>query len=554
MSPDTSRMIVLGVLTLVTLPSSAASPPNASRALEIISTPPDLSVRPEVALPQPEGRQTPETRADETGYRFLVRDFRLSGAKRFPESELKALLAEYVGKPLTLGELNVGIDRISKHYRDHNYPFVQVFIPPQDVTEGLLEIRIVEGRVGKIDARIAPGSRIKPATVNWLSDALPVGAPIDYSVMTRGILLLNDLPGIQAKADLGPGEAIGDVGLLLNLNDRGPLLNYSFDIDNHGNRSIGEARIGGTLRVNNMTGIGDQLIGRLQHSAGGGVNSAQVSFQRPIGYKGMKVGGQVSNTRYEAGKEFAALDAQGDGVTWNLNASYPYLRSRGKNLNLTGAIEYRDLNDRLNGIEFPKSLNVLTLGLDGDYSDNWRGGGVTSYSLNIHLGDADNDANPSVEGGYGKLSWDVQRRQFINEKNTVVGKLRGQLPSANLESSEKMSLGGPHGVRAYPVGESSSDEAWIASLEWHYAYGMVGGGYTLIPGLFADFAFSRQDKNPTASGNIRNLWGLGIGLTAYRPGKAQINVSLAWRGTGDVPQALNDDDRFRMWLQAVFSF
>lgn len=555
MSPDTTRMIVWGVLTLVAFPASAEPPPNASRALEIISTPPDLSVKPDVSLPQPDGKQAkPEARAEDAGYSFLVQDFRLQGAKRFPESELKALLAEFTGRKITLSELNAGTDKISKHYRDHNYPFVQVFIPPQDVTEGIVEIRIVEGRVGKIDTRVAPGSRIKPGTVNWLSDALPVGAPIDYSVMTRSILLLNDLPGVQAKVDLGPGETIGDVGLMLNLSDRGPLANYSLDVDNHGSRTIGEARIGGTLRLNNMTGIGDQLIGRLQHSAGNGVNSAQVSYQRPIGYKGVKIGGQLSKTRYEAGKEFAALDAQGDGATWNLNASYPLLRSRGNNLNLIGALEYRDLNDSQSGTETAKTLTLLTLGVDGDYSDNWRGGGMTSYSVSVNLGDADNDANPSVEGAYTKLSWELQRRQFIDEKHTVLGKLRGQLSSANLDSSEKVSLGGPNGVRAYPVGESSSDEALIASLEWHYAYGAVGQGFTLIPSVFADYAFSRLDKSTVAFGNVRNLWGLGVGVTAYRPGKAQIGLSLAWRGTGDAPQSANDDDRFRLWLQAVFSF
>jgi hemolysin activation/secretion protein len=179
---------------------------------------------------------------------------------------------------------------------------------------------------------------------------------------------------------------------------------------------------------------------------------------------------------------------------------------------------------------------------------------VNSYSVSINLGEADNDANPPIEGAYSKLSWELQRRQFMNEKNTALGKLRGQLPGANLDSSEKISLGGPNGVRAYPVGESSSDEAWIASLEWHYSYGTVGRGFTLIPSVFADYAFSRLEKNTTASGNIRNLWGLGIGLTAYRPEKAQIGLSIAWRGTGDEPESTNDNDRFRLWLQAVFSF
>ena len=550
------KIIALGLLAISSLSVGAAEPPpNASRALEIISTPPDLSGKADAIQPKPESQQaSTEVRAEHADYSFLIKDFHLQGAKRFTEAELKALLAEFTGRKITLSELNAGTDRIAKFYKAHNLPFVQVFIPPQDVTEGVVEIRIVEGRVGKVAARVAPDNRVKPDVVRFLSDPLPIGAPIDYGVLTRGILLLNDLPGIQAKADLGPGESIGDVGLLLNLSDRGALVNYSLDVDNHGSRTIGQARIGGTLRLNNMTGSGDQLVARLQHAAGNGVNSGQLSYQRQVGYKGLKLGGQVSKTSYAAGKEFAALDAEGDGVTWNLNISYSLLRSRGKNLNLNGSLEYRDLNDSQSGILTNKSLNILTLGADGDFADDWHGGGMTSYSVSINFGEVNNDANLAIEGGYSKLSWEFQRRQFLDKNSTLLGKIRGQFPSANLDSSEKLSLGGPNGVRAYPVGDSSSDVAAIASLEWHYALGNVGQGFALTPLVFADYGFARLDKDPTAGGNTRNLWGVGVGLMAYRPGKAQIALSLAWRGTGDAPQSVNDNDRFRLWLQAVFSF
>ena len=383
---------------------------------------------------------------------------------------------------------------------------------------------------------------------------MPVGAPIDYGLLTRSILLLNDLPGVQAKVDLGPGESVGDVALLLNLSDRGPLANYSVDIDNHGSRTIGESRIGGTLRLNNMSGIGDQLVARLQHASGNGVNSGQISYQRPVGYSGLKLGGQVSKTRYEAGKEFSGLDAQGNGVTWNLNLSYPLQRSRGANLNLNGALEYRDLNDQQAGLTTSKNLSILTFGIDGDISDTWQGGGMTSYSLGINLGEVENDTPLAIHGGYTKLTWDVQRRQFLNEKSSLLGKVRGQLPAQDLDSSEKLSLGGPNGVRAYPVSDSSSDSAMLASLEWHYNLGVVGYGFTLMPNVFVDYGISKLDKQSNASGNTRHLWGVGAGLMAYKPGVAQLSLALARRGNGDVPQSTNEDDRYRLWLQAVFSF
>jgi hemolysin activation/secretion protein len=547
MHSHATRIVAFGWFAIACLPAQAQTPPNASRALEIISTPPDLAERPEAILPQPGGPQVREESAAEAEYLFQVDDFKLVGAKRFPEAELKVLLSEFMGRKISLRELNAGTDRISKYYRDHNLPFVQIFIPPQDVTEGIVEIRIVEGRVGKIETRVAAGSRIKPEVAGMLAESLPVGGPIDYTLLTRGILLLNDLPGIQAKVDLGPGESVGDVGLLLNLSDRGPLANYSLDADNHGNLALGESRIGGTLRLNNLSGVGDQLVARLQHSSGDGVNSAQLSYQRPVGFQGLKLGGQVSKFVYETGQAFAG--AEGNGLTWNLNASYPLLRSRGKNRNLTGALEYRDLED--NGD--PKYISMVSAGLDGDATDNWRGGGVTSYSVGVSLGEVDNDLSP-VDGGFTKLSWDVQRRQFLKDKHSLLAKMRGQLPSTNLDGTEKISLGGPNGVRGYPVGYASSDTVLISSVEWHYAVGNIGQGFSLVPSLFVDYSFARQQKSTAQSDNIRNLWSLGAGLLAYRPGQAQFSAMLARRGSYDDPTLNDDDDRYQFWLQAVISF
>jgi hemolysin activation/secretion protein len=548
MHTHATAIVAFGLLAVACLPAQAQTPPNASRALEIISTPPDLAEKPQPSLPQPGSPPVREERTAEAEYQFQVIDFKLTGAKRFPEAELKALLSEFTGRKISLRELNAGTDRISKHYREHNLPFVQIFIPPQDVTEGIVEIRIVEGRVGKIETRVAEGSRIKPEVAAMLAESMPVGGPIDYTLLTRSILLLNDLPGIQAKVDLGPGASIGDVGLQLTLSDRGPLANYSLDADNHGNLALGESRIGGTLRLNNLSGIGDQLVARLQHSSGNGVNSAQLSYQRPVGLQGTKLGGQVSKFIYESGQ--ATGGAEGNGLTWNLNASYPVLRSRGKNRNLTGALEYRDLEDG----DDPKYISQLSVGMDGDSTDTWRGGGITSYSIGVSIGEVKNDAPfVVVDGGYTKLSLDLQRRQFLSDKHTLLAKMRGQLPSTNLDNTEKMSLGGPNGVRGYPVGYASSDTAMISSVEWQYAVGNIGQGFSLVPSLFVDYSFARQQKSHQPD-NIRNLWSLGVGLLAYRPGQAQFSAMLARRGSYENPAQDDDDDRYQFWLQAVISF
>jgi hemolysin activation/secretion protein len=109
-------------------------------------------------------------------------------------------------------------------------------------------------------------------------------------------------------------------------------------------------------------------------------------------------------------------------------------------------------------------------------------------------------------------------------------------------------------VRGYPVGYASSDTAVISSVEWQYAVGNIGQGFSLVPSLFVDYSFARQQKSTTQSDNIRNLWSLGAGLLAYRPGQAQFSAMLAKRGSYDNTLQVDDDDRYQFWLQAVISF
>ena len=64
--------------------------------------------------------------------------------------------------------------------------------------------------------------------------------------------------------------------------------------------------------------------------------------------------------------------------------------------------------------------------------------------------------------------------------------MRGQLAFDNLDSSEKMELGGAYGVRAYPEGEAYGDQGYVATLEARAVAGPVDGG---CPGQLQLIAF-----------------------------------------------------------------
>src|SRR6185312_6208123 len=123
-----------------------------------------------------------------------------------------------------------------------------------------------------------------------------------------------------------------------------------------------------------------------------------------------------------------------------------------------------------------KQIHSGTFGISGDVSDKLNGGGYSTWSVAASMGKLDLSKNPTDEffdrigpktaGTFQKYNPAASRLQRITQRTTLSGSYFGQLSSGNLDSSEKFNLGGPYGVRAYPVGEASGDEGHLFNVEF----------------------------------------------------------------------------------------
>lgn len=89
-------------------------------------------------------------------------------------------------------------------------------------------------------------------------------------------------------------------------------------------------------------------------------------------------------------------------------------------------------------------------------------------NLNIRniAGDKTQDATTAkTHGSYTKLAWNLSRLQALAPSWQVQANLSGQWAKGNLASSERMTLGGPNQIRAYPVNEASGDQSILLQLE-----------------------------------------------------------------------------------------
>ena len=123
----------------------------------------------------------------------------------------------------------------------------------------------------------------------------------------------------------------------------------------------------------------------------------------------------------------------------------------------------------------------------------------------------------------------------------------------NLASAEKFSLGGPNGVRAFPVGEATADSGVLATIEGRYIvpnFKIFGGDFTVL--AFYDHGWARINETPVSADteNHRSLGAYGFGLSAGQDGNFIVRANIAWRSQGEVES--DPAKRTPMaWVQAV---
>jgi hemolysin activation/secretion protein len=536
-----------GVLLALFCGLADAAPPDAGSLLQDIRPLPPSRQSTSDALPEEVTR--PAAQLNDS-IPVTVRGFRILGASTFSDSDLQPLLKSGIGQSLTLARIHALAQNITTHYRQAGYPLARAYLPAQEIRDGIVEIAILEGRLGQ--RSVSNQSRLNDQRVVAYLDNLPEGEAVRGDVLERDLLLLSDLPGVEVKSTLRPGASVGTTDLDVQLKEKARYAG-NLQLDNNGNRYSGEWRASAQFAIGNFAGLSDTLAVHILGAQGMGYG--RLAWQVPVGSRGTQLGAAWSEMRYWLGSSLEDLNAHGTAQMSSLYLVHPFIRRRTNNLNGQISLDNKQLSDDIDssGTNTRKHIQVINAGLSQDVKDSLLGGGLTSWSLALTAGHLKlDDNNMAIDqasyrsaGGYNKISLSAARTQQLGDPWSLYGTLKSQQSGKNLDSSEKMSLGGAQGVRAYPQDEASSDDAVLGSIELRRT---VMNDWQAS--LFYDKARGSVSHHPTAadSNNVRRLAGYGLGL-AYTTRDTQAQLTLAWR---DGPQPTSDAERSpRVWFRLV---
>lgn len=550
------------------LPAFAQTTPNAGSLLQQLErgTAPRLPSR----VDRPRATDLPEALPRAGDVKVRVKAFRFVGNTLIAEDVLRQTVAPWLNQTVNLNQLRKAAAAVAGAYRAAGW-VVRAYLPRQDVTDGVFTIQIVEAVFGSARAESSegvPALRLKlDRVMRYVDTAQKPGEPVNNAALDRALLLIEDLPGVTVSGALMPGRRNGETDLVLKLSDT-PVISGDAGVDNGGGRSTGTARYTASMALNSPLGYGEQATASAMHTQG--LDYLRLGASLPLGANGLRVGVSGSLLHYRlVSSEFAALDAHGYSDTFGAEASYPLIRARLANLYLNLNVERRRFNNLSGGAVVTRyRITNYAAGLQGNYFDDWLGGGantagVTYVTGHLNLNGSPNQAADALTtrtaGDFNKIRYNMARRQTVTQRLSLVAALSGQWANKNLDSSEKFYLGGPAGVRAYPVNEGGGSSGQLASLEARLAMprnltlsGFYDRGRVVVN--------RTKDFLGAAVINDVTLKGAGLALAWNGPHNTQWRATWARRigsNPNPTPAGLDQDGSKtlnRIWLSASLYF
>lgn len=557
-------MLIIRKISLLSLSAIAAfaASPDAGSISSDIQKQLDSSIKHPTA-PLQIGEKKEDIHPFEIGTRVMVRSFKITGNTLISSEELFPVVSRFVGKELSFTQLEDAARAIADYYREKGFS-ARAFLPPQEVVNGQIEITVIEGKLSAIEIEAEALKRLSAARAkNIIETAHPTGKVLEIDKLQRGLLILNDTPGVTSASRLEAGENTGDSKLRVKLQDA-PLLNGVMLFSNSGQRSTGRNQGIVSAGINSPSGIGDQIT--FQSMATHGIRYGKLGYALPAGNSGARIGVSYSAMSYYV---VEGAEAHGSATDAGVNLSYPVIRSGRKNLIYTAALDHKKYaNYSAATLISDKTADVFSHALT--YTGYDPAGqtslGVTWTMGYLDLRDSASDYLADAQtkrshGRYSKLSLSAGRSQILTPTLFFSAGLTAQKSSKNLDSSEKMYLGGSGGVRAYPANEAGGDEGYLLNLELtktlsnnfstsvFYDYGRIKQNRDLYNGALTTL-------NPY---NIYDLKGWGLSTT-YTQGTLSIKGTVSWRvGTNPNTQADGSDndgtkDAARIWVSMSKSF
>lgn len=538
-------LIAQGTGAQAQVPDAAIGSASAGRVDEHFE---DQNIIPQVS-PQVEVRnvslQQPPAGAENIN--LTLNSIEMTGVTAYSPGQLQGVYANKVGQTITLADVYGIASALTTKYRNDGYILTQVVVPPQTIEGGNVKLQVVEGYV---DTVTVEGQDQENALklIRQYAGRIRDGHALNVRTLERWLLIINDLPGVEARSILSPSPSQAGGADLRVITSRDPY-DALLAIDNYGSRYLGPMQVSAAASANSFFGNNEMITGQSvvapQFNDTFELFYFAAAYQQPVGTLGTKAIVNFSNTNTEPGYDLSPFEVHGRSQSFSAKLRHPFIRTRNENLYGHVLFDWRDVDSK-NNLEATREDRIRALRAGGRYEflDTVLGVGINSIDLELAQGvdvfgsSDDGDANltrPLADTDFTKLNAEIQRLQRVTSKVNLLGVLRGQWSADPLLSSEEFGIGGINIGRGYDPSEIVGDDGVAAKLEvqWNkpYQWDFVQN-YQLF--AFYDIGKVWQQDATASIDKVNSLASAGFGLRMDFMQQTEADLGVAYPLTRDV--------------------
>lgn len=524
------------------LPQPAPRPPGEPQPLRFPPTPAAATTETPPVHAAPLSQQ----------FRVHVRQFRFEGNRVFTDAELGEIAAPYQGRAITSNELHALRHQLTLHYIKAGYLNSGCVIPDQRVENGVITLRLVEGRLTELELS---GNSGLPD--HYYTDRLALaGDPLHVGRLQERLVLLRDSELVdRVNAALVPGARPGEARLEVQVQEARP---WGFEVGVNNSRppSVGSLRgeVAGWHR--NLTGHADSLQLRLGLTEG--LEDGELRYAIPLNRYDTTL--ELAYIRSDSAivePPFELLEIESELDTWQLTLRHPFIHTPRENLSLMVRGEHKRNRTWLLGVPFTLSpgavegetrATVVRAGpvwVRREARQAWSAALTASFGVDA-LGATIHPSSP--DGRFTALTGQFHYARLLNQVGTqLVVRGVAQWSDDPLLAMEKLPIGGMGTVRGYRENQLVGDRGVSGSVElrhpfWRPEVPFLNSGREPEPvylALFADYGAVRQveGENPP----VQEISSVGLGVR-WDP-TPRIHTALYWG------HALREIPAFRRDLQ-----
>lgn len=478
---------------------------------------------------------------DNAAPRFEITNFVVEGNALLQPEVIEQSVAPFRGKDKNFADVQRALEALQAAYREQGYTAVQVLLPEQELEQGVIHIKVIEGRIAIVTVKA--NQHHDAENIRNSLPAITEGQPPHSGRVAAGLRVANENPSKRVTVLLKDGAKEKDIDVTLDVVDENPQ-KFFVSLDNSGTQQTGDYRLGLGYQNANLFNR-DQVLTMQFITSPEKADQVKIfgaGYRIPLYQYGDMIDLLAGYSDVDAGVVQDLFNVSGSGTV--LGAHYNQFLDRvGDNYDhkVIYGLDYRAYRNNvtlLGGTSLIPNITVHPLSLA--YNGNWHLPGnelgfSVSVAQNLPGGSNGRGADFQALRAPATANYRIYRygmnwmHTWSSDWQARVA-LQGQETPHALVPGEQFGAGGADSVRGFNEREIANDHGYRSTLEGYTPdFGSdLGSADLRLRGLaFFDNANVRRNAILPGESAGQSISSVGVGVRMSHGGNLSVRADLA---------------------------